>query len=773
MSERLKEISRTAGSFGCFFLFGGALLAGGCAHERKYAPAEADAGGSNEHRSDTTEPDAAISASSDQTDPTTSASGVTDLTSEETATPASSGATTASEPSSDGEPNTSGSDGGLGEGCASHDACASGLCLAGQCRTPCDGESCGAGQLCSTALPGGAAAGGCVPERPGLCETCEVDDDCPYPGDHCLAYSNGRACGRDCALSACPEGFECVDRDSGVRQCVPKSRDCSCSATNAGAVRPCQSENEVGTCVGEERCDPSAGWVGCTALTPAAELCNLTDDDCNGATDEGFILGGTCTEGAGACLREGTIACMPDGSAACNAVPASPSGELCNGIDDNCNGETDEDFVSQLGLACTITSDNCSQAGNIACLPDGTAGCVAEGQSGLSETCNGMDDDCNGIIDDGYGVGQACSAGIGSCRREGSIVCTGSSSSACSVSEGTPTEELCNGEDDDCDGAVDDSPSGDGAPCLTGQFGICSPGVQTCNGGSPYCSPTGFPENETCGDGIDQDCDGADQGCPSVSGEDCGTAIDISQGGTFAGDLTGLRDDHWACSGPGGGNDAVYTFTLHQDSLVYLDTLGAGFDTVITVEAAQCNGGNNVACKDDSCLTSASQLVTEVLGAGTYYVWIDTWAAETVPGPFNLTYYASPCTDAVALTTDIFTLSGSALVDTTTAPASRGGICGSNSTGPERWFHFTSCPGAQTFSADTCGTAVDTVLYLRSGSCDGAELSCDDDSCGCEPDICRASRLSSNVGQGWHWLAVDGYGESSGVSTLNWSITPQ
>ena len=274
-----------------------------------------------------------------------------------------------------------------------------------------------------------------------------------------------------------------------------------------------------------------------------------------------------------------------------------------------------------------------------------------------------------------------------------------------------------------------------------------------------------MPQPETCGDGVDQDCNGADLPCPAADGDDCATAIDISQGGTFPGTLVGLADDHVSCRGGiNNGADAVYTFTLSVPSLVYLDTLGAAFDTVLTVESGACNGGAQVVCADDACTSLQSQVVTQVLGAGTYYVWVNSYNATV--GAFDLTYHSSPCTDAVALSTDPWTISGSTPVDTTGAPASYGGTCGAGSSGPERWFYFTTCGGTHTFTADTCGTAVDTVLYLRSGSCEGAELSCNDDGCGYP-----ASQLTTQVGQGWHWLAVDGFGGNAGASTLTWSYT--
>jgi MYXO-CTERM domain-containing protein len=77
--------------------------------------------------------------------------------------------------------------------------------------------------------------------------------------------------------------------------------------------------------------------------------------------------------------------------------------------------------------------------------------------------------------------------------------------------------ELCNGQDDDCDGVVDDGcPCAEGAtrPCGPDQ-GECTAGLETCSAGVwGACTGGTGPVTEICGDGLDNDCDGlADEGC--------------------------------------------------------------------------------------------------------------------------------------------------------------------------------------------------------------------------------------------------------------------
>ncbi|MCA9541319.1 MAG: hypothetical protein KC620_20600, partial [Myxococcales bacterium] len=71
---------------------------------------------------------------------------------------------------------------------------------------------------------------------------------------------------------------------------------------------------------------------------------------CDGVVDEPFDVGADCVLGLGACARDGVRACGPDGEGLCQADVGSPADELCNAIDDDCDGITDEDFGG--GMPC-------------------------------------------------------------------------------------------------------------------------------------------------------------------------------------------------------------------------------------------------------------------------------------------------------------------------------------------------------------------------------------------------------------------------------------
>jgi hypothetical protein len=137
---------------------------------------------------------------------------------------------------------------------------------------------------------------------------------------------------------------------------------------------------------------------------PQAEVCNGVDDDCNGDVDEGFAVGGRCELGVGSCAAAGTVACDERGSATCDAVPGQPAPEECNRIDDDCNGEIDD-----LAGACMVGLGVCEAMGTQTCVA-GMPTCDAMPGLPSEELCNGLDDDCNGMTDDaalGACLGQA------------------------------------------------------------------------------------------------------------------------------------------------------------------------------------------------------------------------------------------------------------------------------------------------------------------------------------------------------------------------------
>jgi hypothetical protein len=129
------------------------------------------------------------------------------------------------------------------------------------------------------------------------------------------------------------------------------------------------------------------------AVGPGAEVCDGRDNDCDGDEDEGNPGGGAdCSTGRPGICAAGTRRCE-DGSLTCVAK-AQPSMEACNGQDDNCDGETDEGFLFsdpltipplKIGADCRKGVGACLSTGKVACASPTMAACNAAPAAPVSE----------------------------------------------------------------------------------------------------------------------------------------------------------------------------------------------------------------------------------------------------------------------------------------------------------------------------------------------------------------------------------------------------
>jgi hypothetical protein len=108
-------------------------------------------------------------------------------------------------------------------------------------------------------------------------------------------------------------------------------------------TRDCGPDNETGECeYGTMTCSGGL-WGACTgAVYGSDEICDGIDNDCNDETDELWPeLGESCTVGIGACENTGTYICDTGTSTKCDAIPGDPGTETCppDGIDNDCDGQ--------------------------------------------------------------------------------------------------------------------------------------------------------------------------------------------------------------------------------------------------------------------------------------------------------------------------------------------------------------------------------------------------------------------------------------------------
>jgi hypothetical protein len=152
------------------------------------------------------------------------------------------------------------------------------------------------------------------------------------------------------------------------------------------------------------------------------EICDGKDNNCNGQTDEGFNVGQSCTVGVGECARTGQFVCKADGSGTqCNATPGTPTTEICDGKDNDCDGQTDE------GNVCGIAGAKVSAGGYHTCAvkTDGSLWCW--GRNDYGQLGDGTYADRNTPVQIMTGVSSVALGYSHTCavKTDGSLWCWG------------------------------------------------------------------------------------------------------------------------------------------------------------------------------------------------------------------------------------------------------------------------------------------------------------------------------------------------------------
>ncbi len=271
-----------------------------------------------------------------------------------------------------------------------------------------------------------------------FCEGITDEADMIKSGDNCsIVDFHFEILREPCPSGMCP-GILAIESAEGGFTGWVTSKGCFCCSDNCtdNNTRACPNQN--GVCAGTEEICFGAVWSGCRYSDNAAyqdqeSMCfDELDNDCDGRSDDndtdclaGYHFEAECSDGID-----------NDGD------------NMTDCADSDCEGAgSDEDrcFTGEVGV-CAQGTMRCSH-GELVCVRDADP---------TPELCDGLDNDCDNETDENFLLGDNCTVGMGICRRAGLYTCSDNGSAVCDALPGEPEIERCSDSiDNDCDGLID------------------------------------------------------------------------------------------------------------------------------------------------------------------------------------------------------------------------------------------------------------------------------------------------------------------------------
>jgi hypothetical protein len=367
---------------------------------------------------------------------------------------------------------------------------------------------------------------------------------------------------------------------------------------NSESTPPCTDEdndgwNSTSECNYNNKADCNDGDD--TIYPGAIELCDTKDNDCNINTADGvneslYNVPTTC--GLGICASSGKWECQ-GGNMVDTCANGTAQTEDCDAgyLDEDCDGNENEDCACVNGntSACYTGAPGTEGVGichngTMTCASGQWGDCIGEVYQ-TDETCNSLDDNCNDLVDDGFDVNMTCTVGLGECKASGLTICNANhDGTICDATAGSPSDEICDGKDNDCNDVIDDN-------------GVCTKQyycdndsdarISSAVSGTCYDYGCAVPEGCTLTQGTDCDdqdgsiypgapelCDGKHNDCNDLNAPD-GSSEEWYQDPTTCGEGAFCSSTgSWVCETGGVKND---TCEIGPKGTLYRDADGDGF----------------------------------------------------------------------------------------------------------------------------------------------------------------------------------------------------